>query len=70
MDEYKLDIADYMETTKGKIIPAFNNILRRRLADCIDQRKKPRTYATFNTDIRSEKYLDFVLSFKVKRCLW
>ena len=39
MDEYTLDIADSVETTKSKIVSAFNNILRQRLADCIDQRK-------------------------------
>ena len=68
MDEYTLDIADSLETTKSKIVSAINNILPQRLADCIDQRKKLRTYATFKTDIRSENYLDFVLNFKVRRC--
>ena len=68
MDEYTQDIADSVETTKSKIVSAFNNILRQRLADCIDQRKKLRTYATFKTDIRFENYLDFVLKFKVRRC--
>ena len=65
MDEYTLDIADSVETTKSKIISAFNNILRQRsLAACIDQRKKLRTYATFKT----ENYLDFVVNFNVRRC--
>ena len=68
MDEYTLDIADSVETTKSKIVSAFNNILCQRLADCIDQRKKLRTYATSKTDIRFENYLDFVLNFKVRRC--
>ena len=68
MDEYTLYITDSVETTKSKIISAFNNILRQRLADCIDQRKKLRVYATLKTDIRFENYLDFMLNFKVRRC--
>ena len=39
MDKYTLDIADSLETTKSKIVSAFNNILHQRLADCIDQQK-------------------------------
>ena len=67
MDEYTLDIADSVEATKSKLISSFNNILRQRLADCIDQRKKLRTYATFKTDIRFENYLDFMVNFKVRQ---
>ena len=36
MDECTLDIVDSVETTKCKLISAFNNILRQRLTDCID----------------------------------
>ena len=69
MDEYTLDILQILwKRLNLKLISAFNNILRQRLADCIDQRKKLRTYATFKTDIRFENYLDFLLNFKVRRC--
>ena len=39
------------------------------MANCVNQRKKLRTYAKFKTDIKFESYLNSVTDFTIRRNL-
>ena len=54
---------------KNKIKSTYSKTLIQNLANCVNQRKKLRTYAKFKTDKKFESYLDSVTDFTIRRNL-
>ena len=69
LDEFSLDITDTEDKLKNKVRSIYNKTLVKSLTNCMNQRKKPRTYAKFKTEIKFENYLDTVNDFKIRRKL-
>ena len=69
LDEFSLDITDSENKLKNKVRSIYNKTLVKSLTNCMNQRKKLRTYAKFKTEIKFENYLDTVNDFKIRRKL-
>ena len=69
LDEFSLDITDSEDKLKNKVSSIYNKTLVKSLTNCMNQRKKLRTYAKFKTEIKFENYLDTVNDFKIRRKL-
>ena len=63
IDEFSLDTTESEEKLKNIIKSTYNKTL---LANCVNQRKKLRTYAKFKTEVKFENYLN---DFKIRRKL-
>ena len=69
LNEFSLDITDSEDKLKTKVRSIYNKTLVKSLTNCMNQRKKLRTYAKFKTEIKFENYLDTVNDFKIRRKL-
>ena len=68
-DEFSLDLIESEEKLKDKIKSTYSKTLIQNLANCVNQRKKLRTYAKFKTNIKFESYLDSVTDLTIRRNL-
>ena len=53
---------------KNLIKAKFIEDLKQSIANCLNQRKKLRTYAQFKSITKSEKYLEYIKNFAVRSC--
>ena len=62
---FSLDITESEEKLKNIIKSRHNKTLKKKLANCVNQHKKLRTYAKFKTEVIFENYLDIVNDLKL-----
>ena len=55
--EFSLDITESEEKLKNIIKSRYNKTLKKKLANCVNQRKKLRTYAKFKTEVNLKTIL-------------